>query len=83
MYSVGKSVPLLNMHCAAVTQCYPTTLMLHQFRHNAVKYKIFHYGITGFELVEFDGYVSDQIMFEMVQHYIHEVVNQDHIVLVL
>lgn len=57
--------------------------MLHQFRHNAVKYKIFHYGITGFELVEFDGYVSDQIMFEMVQHYIHEVVDQDHIVLVL
>ena len=75
MYAVGKSVPLLNMRCAAVTQCYPTTLMLHLFRHNAVKYEISHYGTTGLKLVEFDGYISDRIMFEMVQDYIHEVVN--------
>ena len=75
--------PLLNMRCADVTQCYPTTLMSHQFRHNAVKYKISHYCTNGFEFVEFNGYVSDQIMFEMVQHYIHEVVDQDHVVLVL
>lgn len=57
--------------------------MLHQFTHNAVKYKIFHYGSAGFELVAFAGFVGDQIMFQIVQPYIHEVVGQDHVVLAL